>query len=221
MKRLLLLMFIITFVCVETEAQIPDIATNQAIITYHKKKYEELGDKKSRIVVNAGLSESVKSLSEDVSDLQIKLSERMQAGYYYIGYAQKTVNIIIDLQEIVSSIDDYVGFFGENMFESALIYQWYESSIMGIREEIDKCQKIIVGGAIIKANHSQKVLILNQIESSLTIMRQLMERTLWMSEGLVALDMSYKDSFVKLITSQQFEAQMESYADQIIATYNK
>lgn len=221
MNRVVVLIFGLIAMYIESMAQIPDIPTNQAIISFHKMKYEELGDRQSRLALNAGLSETVKSISEDVSELQIKLSERMQAGYYYIGYASKTVNILLDLQEIVGNIDDYVVFFAENMFESALIYQWYESSINGIKEEIDKCQKIIVGGALIKANHSQKMMILNQIEASLTIIRQLMERTLWMSEGLVALDMSYTDSFVKLITSRPFEAKMESYADQLITTYNK
>ncbi len=221
MKRITLLILGLIVMSVDAWAQIPDLPTNHAIITYHKQKYEELGDKQSRVTVNAGLAAQVKSVSEDVSELQKNLSERMKMGYYYIGYAYQTINILIDLQSIISNIDDYVGFFAENVFENALIYQWYESSIKGIKEEIDKCQKIIIGGTLIKANHSQKVTTLNQIEASLTIIRQLMERTLWMCEGLVALDMSYQESFVKVISSPSFEAKVENYANQLISTYSK
>ncbi len=221
MKKIVLLIFGIALVCMDAKAQIPDLPTNHAIISYHKKKYGELGSKQSRITVNAGLSAKFKSVSEDVSDLQKDLSERMKMGYLYIGYAHQTVKILMDLQKIVTNVDDYVNFFGENVFENALIYQWYESSIKGIREEVDKCQRIIIGGNLIKANHSQKVMTLNQIQASLTIIRQLMERTLWMCEGLVSLDMSYSESFVRVISSPSFEAKVENYANQLISTYNK
>ena len=220
MKKILVLL-ILTSVTKVTYAQLPDIPTIIAYIEFHKKKYNGLGDRRNRAAKTSALSVSVENISNDVEELQTNLSKRMADSYAYLNYAQTAISIITELQKTTKLSDEYVNFFFDNVFSNAMIYKWYENSIKGIKEEINKCTNIIIGGVLTKGTYKQKFECFNQILASLELVNKLMERTLWMCEGIISLDMSYSESWAEIVTSNSFKSKVERFSDEIIESYKQ
>ncbi len=219
--RKVLMLCLSLFVFDVSYAQLPDIPTIEAFIAIHKKKYDGLGSRKDRAAKNSGLAVSVESVTDDVEELQTNLSKRMADSYAYLNNAQTAISIITELQKTTKLVDEYVSFFFDNVFSNAMIYKWYENSINGIKEEINKCTNIIVGGVLTKGTHKQKFECFNEILESLELVNRLMERTLWMCNGIISLDMSYSKSWVEIMSSPSFQSKVDRYSEELIESYKK
>ena len=72
-----------------------------------------------------------------------------------------------------------------------------------------------------KGTYKQKFECFNQILASLELVNKLMERTLWMCEGIISLDMSYSESWAEIVTSNSFKSKVERFSDEIIESYKQ
>lgn len=199
----------------------PDIATIEAMIAKHKSVNENLGKRKDRAAANAGLSLSVKQLSEDVNKITKLTSDRLATGYQTLAYAQQMTKVAGLTLSISTQIDDYTSFFIKNTFKNPLIFKWYERSYKGISFEVKKCTRLFYSGILLGNTHIQKLEYLNELQASLEIIKYQMERTLYMCKGIVALDMSYQESFNEIMNSPDFKAKVNSISTGIINSYSR
>ena len=220
-NRLVLLLIILAAGNEYLMAQIvpSDIVTIEAMIEAHKKKHKALKNRQEKESLNMGLSVSVKKITKDLNELKKLTSKRFELGYLYIGYIAETTEISLMLKEAISLSVEYTDFIISNTITSPLIIKYYLKSYDGIQNEIEGCIKLITLTNLIKSTHKQKYEILMQLKASLVIVNYMMRRTLFMCKGIVALDLSYSESFGELIDDSEFQMKVKNAAQKIILTY--
>lgn len=215
MKKILFIFSLI--LSININAQVPgDIPTIEIIIDGHKNIRDKLEKRKNQEARNSLLGEEVKKLSEKYRELRDSTAKRMATGYAYLSFAKEAADILQLLYKITPLITEYSQFAIQNGVKHPLIAKYYYKSYKGIKEEVETCTKMITfNSTLLQMTHKQKYDFLMQLKASLQIIQWQLERTLFMCQGVVGLNLSFEKSFAELMKDEEFKKFAKKAAEDI------
>lgn len=222
MKRFIFCIVLVMSITGEIYAQYPqDIPTIEALISNHKSSYNLLEKRKNKAALNMAISNKVKTLATEYEILKKNVSKKMEIGYTSLELVYEVSQVTQNLIKVTPLLKEYVSFAIQNATKSPLLYQYYIKSYKGTLAEINKCKDLFIYGNVISSNLKEKLHILQELNSSLTTMIYHLDSALFMGRGLIALDMSYKESFEELMQSPEVKAHLKKVVSNIKSNMRK
>lgn len=222
MKKMILSLGILFVSLGNIYAQYPqDIPTIEALISNHKGSYNLLEKRKNKAAINVTISHSVKKLSTEYETLKKNVSKRLEIGYTSLELIYEVSQVTQNLIKVTPLLKEYVSFAIQNATKSPLLYQYYIKSYQGTLAEIKKCQNLFIYGNVINSTLKEKLHVLQELNSSLTNMIYHLDGALFMGRGLIALDMSFKESFEELMQSPEVKSHLKNVVNSIKSKMRK
>lgn len=221
MKTILSIVILLLGVSMVNAQSLPkDVPTLEALIDGHKGKWKGLEQRRNLETTNIGINEQVARVEKEYKEIKEKTSERIKTSYDYLVFGSEIVQVTGLLSRAVPALKNWGTFALENSMKHPAILIYYNKSFDGIMAEINKCGQMITYNTIYKSTYKQKYDLLMELKASLEIIVWLSERCLFMSQGIVGLDLGYKRSFQELLNDAQFKAKMEKISQDIISKYS-
>lgn len=197
-----------------------DPAALHAIIKSHMSNSDVYVDRKNTEISRFVLAERVKSVTNKYAEVEKAIKKRISTGYYTLEFGYQITQIMTEIKKTPQLVSEYSSFAIQNGKKHPLILKYYYASIEGIKEEIEYTKKILAGGVLIRNNKKAKHNTLIHIENSISNINRLLSNALFMSKGVVGLDLTYKESFIELMESKA-KKQREKIKNDIISNMDK
>lgn len=209
------------FVCCNVHAQIPkDIPAIETIIAGHKSIWKRLNDRKNNEYLNYSLASRVRNIADEYNEVRQDLSKRIEYSYNMVVFAKDVVDISTLLTQNAKVIGEYVSFVSSNLNKTPDLYQYFMRYYDGIEEEIKTVKNLVTASLVLRSNYEERFLTIRNIKNSLSNIKWMVERILWLSKGVVAMGGTGRN-WMEILQSEDIKNYGKKLATEVINSYSK
>lgn len=224
MKKFLLISLLsLLFFCDEIMAQpLPrDVATIEALIGGHKSIWNRLKTRQTNETVNYGLSNQVSDLSKEYETVRDKAFDRIRSTYTNLVFAKDVADVLFLLKDVGATLPKFIELAFKANVKYPMMYHYYMETYNGIRNEISSFSSILSVGLIWDGTMKEKFDQLHAMRSSLEVIKMLLEKTVWMGNGIVALGADAGVSWSDVIKQEGLDKKAQGIAKDIYSKYKQ
>lgn len=209
------------FLCCNIHAQIPkDIPAIETIIAGHKSIWNRLNDRKNNEYMNYTLASRVRNIADEYNEVRQDLSKRIEYSYNMVVFAKDVVDISTLLTQNAKVISEYVSFVSSNLNKTPDLYEYFMKYYDGIEEEIKTVKNLVTASFVLRSNYEERFLAIRNIKNSLSNIKWMVERILWLSKGVVAMGGTDR-SWMEILQSEGIKNYAKKLSDEVINSYSK
>lgn len=204
-----------------SQAQLPrDIPAIETIISGHKSIWNRLNDRKNNEGVNYALSTRVKDIAVQYHQVREDLSKRIEYSYNMLVFTKDVVEISKLLVDNTKLIGEYASFVASNLNKMPDLYNFFMKYYGGIELEIKNLKNLVMSSLLLRSNYEERFLAIRNIRNTLLNLKWMLERVIWLSEGVVELDYS-NISWIDLLKDKGIQNFSKKLAIEVINEYSK
>lgn len=198
-----------------------DVATIEALIGGHKSIWNRLKTRQTNETVNYGLSNQVSDLSKEYETVRDKAFDRIRSTYTNLVFAKDVADVLFLLKDVGATLPKFIELAFKANVKYPMMYHYYMETYNGIRNEISSFSSILSVGLIWDGTMKEKFDQLHAMRSSLEVIKMLLEKTVWMGNGIVALGADAGVSWSDVIKQEGLDKKAQGIAKDIYSKYKQ
>ena len=198
-----------------------DVATIEALIGGHKSIWTRLKTRQTNETVNYGLSNQVSDLSKEYEAVRDKAFDRIRSTYTNLVFAKDVADVLFLLKDVGATLPKFIELAFKANVKYPMMYHYYMETYNGIKNEISSFSSILSIGLIWDGTMKEKFDQLHAMRSSLEVIKMLLEKTVWMGNGIVALGADAGVSWSDVIKQEGLDKKAQGIAKDIYSKYKQ
>ena len=198
-----------------------DVATIEALIGGHKSIWNRLKTRQTNETVNYGLSNQVSDLSKEYEAVRDKAFDRIRSTYTNLVFAKDVADVLFLLKDVGATLPKFIELAFKANVKYPMMYHYYMETYNGIKNEISSFSSILSIGLIWDGTMKEKFDQLHAMRSSLEVIKMLLEKTVWMGNGIVALGADAGVSWSDVIKQEGLDKKAQGIAKDIYSKYKQ